>query len=754
MKHLFILFSVISILSAQVDTAWVRRYDESSPYEAKQDFAYGLTLDNSGNVYVTGRGGGSPFYDYTTLKYSPAGNLLWINQPAGTLNTNDYADEIAVDNSGNVYVTGYQIYTVGQFQDGDCRTIKISQTGTTLWQKSYDEHNYPGQDYGRVCDVDPFGNLIVSGQWLDNLFNTDYFTIKYNSANGDTLWVRRYSTTGFYNTERAYDQVIDQSGNIYVTGESYEGNPPGRIRYDWVTIKYSPQGDTFWVRRYDGQYSNPDDSLMEEIAYSIAVDSSGNVYVTGYAGGGPEFIDTLINENFNSGTMPSGWASVNGGGNSMVWDVGNNATYPPPGYETYYAQIVYPTSGPSPAGDYDDLISPAKRITQALELYLKYGWGMDYSQPGDSLTTWVRFKAGSSWGAWIRVGSVKVADGSGTDSFNLSSYLPYDSVQMRWRYRSPGGRNGQDGAVDNVLLIAKGVIATSYDFQTVKYSPSGNVLWAKKYNGPADGSDKAIAIAVENSGDNIYVTGVSTGAGTAQDFLTIKYSPSGDTLWTRRYNGPGNGVDSVSGLCLDTMGNIYITGYSLGNGTGNDYATLKYSPSGELRWVIRYNGPANGNDVPTSLAVDDSGIIYVTGYSDGGSSGMDYLTIKYKEDYIPPNRPYVARVEKSENNVKLTWNKITTDTLGNTENMKSYVIYRNTTPDFIPVFSDSIGYVNNPNTTFTNVGALGSSQDYYYLIKAVDFAKNKSKPSNMGFKFRQFLNENPSRTEPNEVAGR
>src|SRR5690606_16856256 len=100
--------------------------------------------------------------------------------------------------------------------------------------------------------------------------------------------------------------------------------------------------------------------------------------------------------------------------------------------------IVYPTNNPTPAGDNDNIVSPPTKINQwTLDLYLKYSWGMDYYQAGDSLTTWVRFKAGSSWGAWIRVGSAKAADGSGTDSFNLSSYLPKDSIQVRWRYSSP-----------------------------------------------------------------------------------------------------------------------------------------------------------------------------------------------------------------------------------------------------------------------------------------------------------------------------
>ncbi len=57
----------------------------------------------------------------------------------------------------------------------------------------------------------------------------------------------------------------------------------------------------------------------------------------------------------------------------------------------------------------------------------------------------------------------------------------------------------------------------------------------------------------------------------------LKYSSAGDTLWVRRYNGPGNGDDEASALAVDGSGNVYVTGYSAGSGTSGDYATIKYS---------------------------------------------------------------------------------------------------------------------------------------------------------------------------------
>ena len=69
-------------------------------------------------------------------------------------------------------------------------------------------------------------------------------------------------------------------------------------------------------------------------------------------------------------------------------------------------------------------------------------------------------------------------------------------------------------------------------------------------------------------------------------------------VWVARYNGPGNGIDVASALAVDKLGNVYVTGLSAGSGTVWDYATIKYGPDGSQQWVARYNGPANGDDGP------------------------------------------------------------------------------------------------------------------------------------------------------------
>jgi len=436
---LLISFFTLPLFAQDVDTAWVRRYN--GPGNGS-DGASAIAVDGSGNVYVTGGSYGSGTADdYATIKYYPDGDTAWVRRYNGPGDSSDYASDIAVDGSGNVYVTG------GSYGSGTA---------------------------------------------------DDYATIKYY-ANGDTAWVRSYNGPA-NGGDGAYAIAVDDSANVYVTG----GSDGSGTSYDYATIKYYANGDTAWLRRYNGTGN------LDDYALAIAVDGSGNVYVTGASGG--------------SGT----------------------------GY--CYATIKY-----NPDGD----------------------------------TAWVRRYTGSGYvGAFA---SAIAVDGSG------NVYVT-------------GGRDGG--------------IPTSLDYATIKYYPDGNTVWVRSYNGPGNLGDAAYAIAVDGSG-NVCVTGESEGSGTAGDYATIKYYPDGTTAWVRRYNGTGNGDDEARAIAVDGSGNVYVTGYSYGSGTDEDYATIKYYPNGDTAWVSRYNGPGNGYDRAWGVAVDGSGNVYVTGTSVGSGTEDDYATIKY-----------------------------------------------------------------------------------------------------------------------------
>ena len=176
-----------------------------------------------------------------------------------------------------------------------------------------------------------------------------------------------------------------------------------------------------------------------------------------------------------------------------------------------------------------------------------------------------------------------------------------------------------------------GGIAQNYNYATVKYNSDGVQQWAIDYNGPGNASDEAYAIALDTS-QNIYVTGSSAGAGSELDYATVKYSPAGVQLLSARYNGPGNDIDIAHAVKIDNNNNIIVTGFSRGNGN-YDYATIKYNPSGNQQWVSRFDGTMNLQDIPSSLATDSQGNIYVTGVTNSDLGGFgtqsNYATLKY-----------------------------------------------------------------------------------------------------------------------------
>lgn len=155
-------------------------------------------------------------------------------------------------------------------------------------------------------------------------------------------------------------------------------------------------------------------------------------------------------------------------------------------------------------------------------------------------------------------------------------------------------------------------------FVTIKYDTNGNEQWVATYHGPAKGDDVAAGIAIDRAG-NIYVVGQSEGNGTDDDYTTIKYDSDGNQLWVARHDSPSHGKDQPMDVAIDGWGNIYVTGLC-----GRDYGTIKYDSDGNQLWVRCYNSPENGVDISTSIALDADGGIYVTGSSNGNCTTIKY----------------------------------------------------------------------------------------------------------------------------------
>ena len=238
-----------------------------------------------------------------------------------------------------------------------------------------------------------------------------------------------------------------------------------------------------------------------------------------------------------------------------------------------------------------------------------------------------------------------IVTGASYDSGGNSDYatLKYSSAGLPlWTNLYNGPANGSDVAWAVVVDGSNNVIVTGYstgsgssgEYATIQYSSGGVPLWTNRYRGTGTGPAGARAVAVDSS-NNAIVAGGSFGSGSSVDYATIQYSNAGVPLWTNRYNGPANGDDWITAVAVDCSNNVIVMGTSTDSITGYDYATIKYSSAGVPLWTNRYNGPANGDDYACALVVDGSNSVIVTGYSRVSGSGGDYATIKYSGEGVP-----------------------------------------------------------------------------------------------------------------------
>ncbi len=232
-----------------------------------------LALDRAGNVYVTGSSQTSnrvdAHFDYATVKYNAAGVQQWVATYNSATNGREYAYALAVDLLGNVYVTG-RSWTGGLSED--IATVKYNSSGAQQWVKRYSRANKP-IGYPAALALDRLGDVYIAGYIEDGNRSADYVTIKYTGA-GEEQWVAHYNGTRTPNGEsndRAVALAIDAARNVYLTGTS---NATGS-GYDIATIKYNHAGVQEWVARYNAPAN------LTESAYDLALDSLGNVYVTG-----------------------------------------------------------------------------------------------------------------------------------------------------------------------------------------------------------------------------------------------------------------------------------------------------------------------------------------------------------------------------------------------------------------------------------------------------------------------------------------
>jgi hypothetical protein len=424
----------------------------------------------------------------------------------------------------------------------------------------------------------------------------------------DTAWVRTYQgTTGLTNAIVA--MKVDDSGNVYGAGYSQY---TGHHTYKFLTIKYRPGGESAWARVC---WATANSNCQ---ATAVGFDPAGNVYVAGFING--------------SGTPAGQWGVVK---------------YSPTGDSLWAVEYLEGSRSRPDAMVVDD----SGNLYIAGEIgdgtHINYGV-LKYRT--DSTLQWAAIYSSGTLNPTSRalaiaidkrhnvfVTGVMADDATGTDYGTIKFDPLGDTV---WVARYISAANGASAAaalvldsVDNVYVTGSTLAFDGYqDYATVKYDSTGKQIWAATYDDTAHAADEATAIALDSSGA-VCVTGWSendTGAN-SEDYETIKYNPvTGESLWSRRYDGTAHQDDAPVAVAADLGGNFYVTGASQGESTMTDCATLKYDANGNLQWVERYDGPTHSIDQPYALAVDPFANVYLGGET-YGDSGVAALTIKYTQ---------------------------------------------------------------------------------------------------------------------------
>ena len=265
----------------------------------------GVAIDSSDNIYITGTSQGANLFgknvtsgttdDIFVAKLNSSGVVQWVYAAGGT--GRDRGRKIALDSSGNIYVTGYYWSTV-DFGGGnvtsngywDAFLLKLNSSGTFQWVKSYGSTL---NDLGRDVAIDSNDNIYMLGNYRGTVdfgggdengaVNGDIFLVKFNSS-GVFQWVY---TAGASAADDSRALALDSNDNPYITG-SFSGT----VDFGGGNITAANTDDLFILKlNSSGAYQNiyTSNIFTTQKGKGLAVDSSGNIYATGTFSGTVDF---------------------------------------------------------------------------------------------------------------------------------------------------------------------------------------------------------------------------------------------------------------------------------------------------------------------------------------------------------------------------------------------------------------------------------------------------------------------------------
>lgn len=600
------------------------------------DMGYEVAVDGSGNAYVVGLGT-NPYagdHDAFVAKLDSSGTLAWITFLGSTDIDEGFA--VALDGAGNIYLAGRSlaawggINTVNPFSGGiysDAFAAKLDSSGALVWN-SFMGSNESG-DRAIAIAVDDEGNVYVGGYsgatWGSspvNPFSGDYdgFCAKLNN-NGIRQWHTFLGSSDFDLVTGIALYESEEEFAIYLSGASAEWGTPG---------SYVGDGDAFIAKLNASgtrQWNLFLGSASSDGGNDVAVDSSGNIYITGIS---EDTWGSPVNP--HSGYWDGFAAKISSSG-SLQWNTFMEAS------EGEGIEIDGSSGDVFVAGSanwsWGSPVNPFGGNVDGLVIRLNSSSGAEQ---------WHTFMGGSSWdysrGIAVRSGNVYVAGYSGAtwgppvnpfttkpDAFAARLYASDGVRQWNTFIGSKGEDYGRAIAVDasgNIYIAGHSIVpwgapvnahAGGWEAFVAKLNDEGIVQWST-FLGSAT-NDYAYGIAVY--GSDVYVVGSSDGVwgvgtylgGVSDAFVAKLNANSGVRQWNVFLGTDGD--DQGYAITADASG-VFVTGYRTVSGAGSEILVARLNSSGGTTWSASYG--AATVDVGYAIVTNASETVYVAGMSD------------------------------------------------------------------------------------------------------------------------------------------
>jgi hypothetical protein len=649
-----------NLTSAGGNDIFFAKYDASGNYVyakamggTRSDAGNAIVVDASGNVYITGSFQATVDFDpgagvvsFTELsagvgdiflaKYDASGNYVYAKQMGGAAGA-DVGNAIAIDGSGNAYITGSFNGTV-DFDPGAGTANLTSAGGNDIFFAKYDASgNYvyakrmggTNSDIGNSIAIDGSGNAYITGSFNGTAdFDPGAGTQNLVSAGGSDIFLAKYDASGNYAYAKSIGGTsldvgssisIDGTGTAYITGYfigTVDFDPGVGTQnltssagsYDIFLAKYDASGNYVYAKCIGGTSS--------DIGNSIAIDGTGNAYITGY------FIGTV---DFDPGAGTANLTAGNTFFNAFAAKYDASGNYLWAGALGGYGNTTYDDRGQSAAIDNSGNVYITGRFTGTVDFDPGAGTA-NLTSAGNTDIFIAKYDALGNYVYAKRMGDVNSQEGRS---------ITVDASGNAYVTGNFSGSVDFDPGNGTVNLTTTGGL----DIFFAKYDASGNYVYAKGM-GSTFGPDYGEDITVDASG-NVYITGsfygivdFDPGAGTVNltsaggnDIFLAKYDALGNYVYANRMGGSSE--DGCSGIALDGSNNAYITGnfqstadFDPGAGTANltsagasDIFLAKYDASGNYLYAKRMGG--TNSDVSNSIAIDASGNAHITGYHNG-----------------------------------------------------------------------------------------------------------------------------------------